>query len=66
MMRGLSPYLPKAGAWGYMMGDNTTQFGWLFLTYHVVAALVFLVILVLVAVYLWKKIELLDHEKRRK
>lgn len=54
-------YRYPINGWNGMMGGI-----WLFQTYHILAAVLFLVILFLIAVFLWKKIELLDHELSKK
>ena len=53
---------------GKMMGRGNLMyggglFGNVFYFFHIIAALLFLSLLFLAVVYLWKKIEMLDHEK---
>lgn len=53
---------------GGMMGKGNWMGGGgaysnLFLFYHIVVGLLFLTLLFLAVVYLWKKIEMMDHDK---
>lgn len=51
--------------WGYNYGQWGT-WGWAFAAYHVVIGLLFLIILVLLTVLLWKKVQGMDHEEKRR
>lgn len=68
MMRksfGDNTYWPRNGMMGYWL-DRGEVYGNLFIAYHVVVAILGLVILILLVVFLWKKIEMMEVEKKRK
>lgn len=51
-----------------MMWPTNAKVGswfWFFQIYHVVLSVLVLFILILVAAYLWKKIELMDKERKK-
>jgi len=69
-IRGWNNYPPRYNMMGMMWeGGNNGRLSswlWLFTAYHIVVALVFLLILMLIVVILWKKIQLMDHEVNKR
>ncbi len=77
MMLNALTAVPMMGKWDYntvpykgmmsgWLGGKLVPWIWLVVVYHTVVALVFLLILVLIAVLLWKKIQLMEHVEKRK
>lgn len=60
--RGLGNYYPMYGGTGPAMGTRLGQWNWLFGTYHILVALLFLIALILLIILLWKKIQLMDEK----
>ncbi len=57
--------LPMMGGRMMVKGGEMMQGGWLgnlMLFYHVLVGLLFLTLLFLAVVYMWKKVEMMDHD----